>query len=359
MHEPGLTDDAVAAIRSALLDFYAASARDLPWRRTRDPYAIWISEVMAQQTRVDTVVPYYERWLRRFPDVETLAAAPVDHVLKEWEGLGYYRRARHLHAAARVVRERHAGVLPSSAAELRALPGVGAYTAGAVASIAFGAVEPAIDGNVRRVLSRLLDEPEPAPARLRAVAAALVPRERPGEFNQALMELGATVCTPRSPRCDDCPVRAFCGGRAAGTLADRPRRRPARTVPLFAIATLILRAADGRVLLQRRPPTGLLAGLWSFPGRELRPGEDAAAAAREIASELTGRAHDAAHLGDIEHVFSHRRERYLCHTSAFEPGTGRRPPGTWLGVDPSALALPRAQQKIHALAFASATCPVT
>ncbi len=198
------------ALRRALLAFYDARRRDLPWRRDPDPYRVWVSEVMLQQTRVDAVVPYYERWLRRFPTLHALATAEPDEVLRAWEGLGYYARARNLHRAARVVRERHAGDVPSEPAALRELPGVGDYTAGAIASIAFGRREPAVDGNVRRVLARLLDVADPPPARLRAVAAALVPAERPGDFNQALMELGALVCTARVPRCADCPVRGVC-----------------------------------------------------------------------------------------------------------------------------------------------------
>jgi A/G-specific adenine glycosylase len=191
MREP--SREWIRSLRRALLAFYDARRRDLPWRRDPDPYRVWVSEVMLQQTRVDAVVPYYERWLRRFPTVAALASAEPDDVLRAWEGLGYYARARNLHRAARVVREHHHGAVPSEPSALRALPGVGDYTAGAIASIAFGRAEPAVDGNVRRVLARLLDVAAPAPARLRKVAAALVPSERPGDFNQALMELGATV----------------------------------------------------------------------------------------------------------------------------------------------------------------------
>jgi A/G-specific adenine glycosylase len=347
------TSGAIAAIRTALLEFYDATARDLPWRRTRDPYAIWISEVMSQQTRIDTVMPYYQRWMLRFPDVATLANAADDDVLKAWEGLGYYSRARNLHAAARAVRERHGGSLPDSYAALRDLPGVGDYTAGAVASIAFGAAEPAVDGNARRVLARLLDEPAPSAGRLRAVAAALVCTERPGAFNQALMELGATVCTPRSPSCDACPLASCCAARAAGTQAERPRPKKAAAVPSFDIATLILRSSDDRVLLRRRPARGLLAGLWSFPGRELVAGESAAGAVIDLVGSIVGREPDSAiFAGCIEHAFSHRRERYACHVvRCDEPSGDLSVEGEWIGRDATALTLPRAQQKIHALAF--------
>jgi A/G-specific adenine glycosylase len=368
--------DAVAAIRHGLLAFFDASARDLPWRRRqREPYAIWISEIMAQQTRIDTVLPYFERWIERFPDVDTLADAPIDDVLKQWEGLGYYSRARNLHAAARVLRERHAGAIPDSYDALRALPGVGDYTAGAVASIAFGVPEPAVDGNVRRVLSRLLDEPAPSASRLRAVAAALVPADRPGDFNQALMELGARVCTPRSPRCTACPVAQHCAARAAGTQEDRPARRPKQAIPRYDVATVVLRNSDGRVLLVRRPPHGLLAGMWSFPGVEVAGEADAADAAVALAARLAGAgsappagnaarpagsvaAHAPAYLGAIEHTFSHRRERYLCFMfDVGEVGAGaadHADESVWIGRDRRAVALPRAQQRIHALAFANA-----
>jgi A/G-specific adenine glycosylase len=350
-----------AQIRAALLAFYDTSARDLPWRRTRDPYAIWVSEVMAQQTRIDTVLPYYERWMARFPDPVALAEAPLDDVLKAWEGLGYYSRARNLHAAAQVVRERYRGSLPSGYDALRALPGVGEYTAGAVSSIAFSQRAPAIDGNVRRVLSRLLDEARPGTARLRQVAAELVPEDRPGDFNQALMELGALICTPRAPRCGECPLGALCGARAAGTQQDRPAPPARRSVPEWDVATLILQAPDGRVLLTRRPDSGLLAGLWAFPARQLEPGEEARVVATELASMLSPGSSPgaAAALGTVAHVFSHRRETYHCIRVGLQdalpeaavPDAAER---AWVGADRRHLTLPRAQQKIHSLVFAGA-----
>ncbi|HSJ10388.1 MAG TPA: A/G-specific adenine glycosylase [Longimicrobiales bacterium] len=356
MTEPLFSDDVAAAIRAALLAFFDASGRDLPWRRTRDPYAIWISEVMAQQTRVETVIPYWERWLARFPDVAALADAPADDVLKAWEGLGYYSRARNLHSAARVVRERHNGALPGTYDALRTLPGVGDYTAGAVASIAFDAREPAVDGNVRRVLSRLLDEPAPSPARLRAAAARLVPATRPGDFNQALMELGARICTPRSPKCARCPVAAHCAARAAGTQLERPAPRVRKTLPVIDVATAVLRRADGAVLLVRRPARGLLAGMWTFPGLELAPADVVEDAVRALAASHGTALSAPRHIGDVEHTFSHRRERYICHELAIEP-TSEPGATVWLGADRSKLTLSRAQQRVHALAFAAATTP--
>lgn len=354
-----LPGESVEQIRTALLAFFDTSARDLPWRGpAADPYAIWISEVMAQQTRIETVIPYYERWMRRFPDVRALADAPLDDVLKAWEGLGYYSRARNLHGAAAVMRERHAGTVPGTYAALHALPGIGEYTAGAVASMAFGERRPAIDGNVRRVLARLLDEPAPTPARLRTVAAALVPADRPGDFNQAFMEFGATVCTPRRPRCNHCVISSHCAARAAGTQLDRPRPAGGSAVPTFDIATAVLRRADGRVLIVRRPPTGLLAGLWNFPGRELRAAESPATAAASIAAAYGDVRSAAAHVCTVKHAFSHRRECYSCWLLEIDPNPGTTDPAAgaqsdsesiaWIGADAGRRVLPRAQQRILA-----------
>ena len=256
-------------IEAALGAWFDRVARDLPWRRTRDPYAIWLSEVMLQQTRVETVIPYYERFLARYPTVADLAGATLDQVLSLWSGLGYYRRARVLHLAAREVTERYGGAFPAEAAGLRDLPGVGAYTAGAIASIAFDRREALVDGNVARVLARLegIDDDIKSAAgarRLWAAAARLVPAERPGRFNQALMELGATVCTPRSPRCDACPVDGACAARAAGREEELPVISPKREAPSVAMVAAVVRAGR-RVLLARRAEGGLFGGLWEPP----------------------------------------------------------------------------------------------
>jgi A/G-specific adenine glycosylase len=353
----------VGAVRAALLDFFDTAARELPWRGpAADPYVIWVSEVMAQQTRVETVVPYFERWMLRFPVVAALAEAPLDDVLRLWEGLGYYSRARNLHSAALIMRERHAGAVPDTYAALRSLPGVGEYTAGAVSSMAFGERVPAVDGNVRRVLARLLDEPAPSPAQLREVATALVPADRPGDFNQALMELGATICTPRRPRCHRCVIAEYCASRAAGTQLSRPLPRKRSTLPAFDIATAILRRDDGRVLIARRPPTGLLAGLWNFPGREMQVDEIAATVVERIAAASGEIRSAAVPLCVVEHVFSHRRERYHCMVVEVEPHVDdARSAGmsmdhvAWVGADARGFALPRAQRRIHTAVFASAT----
>jgi A/G-specific adenine glycosylase len=338
------------AVRRALLAFFDERHRDLPWRGTADPYRVWVSEIMLQQTRVEAVLPYYERWIARFPDIQALANADLDDVLLAWQGLGYYSRARNLHHAARVVRDHMDGRLPQTARALRELPGVGTYTAGAIASIAFGKAEPAVDGNVRRVLARLLDEPDPPPARLRDIAAALVPPERPGDFNQAFMELGATVCTPRSPSCGRCPLRPHCLAWARGTQAIRPARRPRKPIPTFDVGTAVIQSNAG-LLLQRRPPGGLLAGLWSFPGSVVHIGESPrrAAARTALALGFPADARRAVSIATVPHTFSHRHETY--HAFLFD-GNKRSAPSAitdlrWAAVaDLDSIAIPAAQRVI-------------
>ena len=341
-------------LRARLLAWFDEHARDLPWRRDPSPYETLVSEVMLQQTRVETVIPYYERWLARFPDLAALADAPEDDVLRAWEGLGYYSRARNLHGAARAVRERYQGTLPSDYAALRDLPGVGDYTAGAVASIAFGEVQPAVDGNVKRVLARLFDMEAPRPAVLRELAASLVDPRRPGDFNQAMMELGATICTPRAPACADCPVEAHCLARARGTVALRPAPRKRAAVPSFDLVTVVALDARNRVLLRRRPDGGLLAGMWEFPSVALDPAADPDDQARSLATSLgEGVATSSLPLDRIEHVFSHRRETYHPFVVVLDgPAAAAQPPCAW--VERSALrehAMPRAQRRIQAAAL--------
>jgi len=302
---------AVKRVRKRLLDWYRANKRSMPWRETRDPYAIWISEAMLQQTRVETVIPYWERFLGLFPDVHALATADSDEVLGAWAGLGYYSRARNLQAAARLIDEHHAGRVPDDAKTLQTLPGIGRYTAGAVASIAFDRPEPVLDGNVKRVITRLRgirdDIGQPAVVeRLWEEAGTLVAGPHPGDLNQALMELGATVCTPRNPRCTDCPVSNFCDARAAGDAESLPikaRKKAARRVE--AVAALVVRR--GRALAVRRPSQGLLAGLWDLPGGELTPGENPRAGLTRALRERAGlEIARASAIGAIQHVFTHR-----------------------------------------------------
>lgn len=347
----------LAELRARLLAWYDAHRRELPWRaapgEAADPYRVWLSEVMLQQTRVETVIPYYERWLRRFPTLRALAEAPLDEVLKAWEGLGYYSRARNLHRAVREVAERWGGAVPAEPEAFRALPGVGRYTAGAVMSIAFGRAEPLVDGNVRRVFARWGDEPAPGDAALWARAAALAPGERPGDLNQALMELGATVCTPRAPRCAECPVREFCRAYAAGTQEQRPAPKAAKALPHETVATAVVER-DGRWLLARRPADLRLGGLWEFPGTARHGGESLAAAAeRGLRAGLGLEVRAGAELARVQHTFSHLRATYhalRCEWLAGEPQPLRWDAAAWVAPDElHALALPVAQQKLAAL----------
>jgi A/G-specific adenine glycosylase len=259
------------ALAGALVRWFRASNRDLPWRRTRDPYAIWVSEIMLQQTRVEAVVPYYDRFVARFPTVHALADAPLDDVLHAWSGLGYYRRARQLHAAAALVVREHAGALPSEDDALRALPGIGRYTAGAIRSIAFGHAVPIVDGNVARVLSRLFAlKGRPGEAswekRLWTLAAQLVPVADPSAFNQGLMELGATVCLPRAPRCEACPLAKFCQAHKLGKEEAFPPPKPRALVERVEQTAIVQRRVrDGAVLLRKRGDDEQNAGMWEVP----------------------------------------------------------------------------------------------
>lgn len=293
------------ALAEPLLSWFALAKRDLPWRRTRDPYAIWVSEVMLQQTQVATVLPYFARWMRRFPTVRHLADASQQEVLKTWEGLGYYSRARNFHAAARQVVELHGGELPREFAAFRALPGVGDYTAGAVLSFAFDLPHPAVDGNVARVLTRLfaiedaIDTPRGQKV-LRELAAGLIPGGGARAFNSALMELGATVCTPRNPGCEGCPVTACCRAfqeHAPGRFPLKARKRAPR--PVDAVCAVLWRG--NCLLLVRRPEDGLLGGLWEFP--------TVTGGAEDLSALLAvfGPAADLMALEPVLHVFTHLR----------------------------------------------------
>ena len=350
-------------IARALLAWYDESFRDLPWRRDTDAYRVWVSEVMLQQTRVETVVPRYDRWLARFPTLGALADAELDDVLAEWEGLGYYSRARNLHAAARVVRDALGGRIPDTAGGLRELPGVGAYTAGAIASIAYDRPEPAVDTNARRVLARLFDLAEPTATRLRERAEAIIPASRPGDFNQALMELGATVCVPRAPRCAECPLADECLALARGTVAERPARSARAAIPEFAIGVALALAPSGRTLFVRRAERGLLAGLWQFPARTAGAGEAPAEAARSAIDPLAPGALLARRLAVVSHAYSHRRHVYhaFLFRSADEPAPDPTAvaAGGWTGAmwdlpDAAGRALSTAQRRLaRALAAAS------
>ncbi len=290
-----------------LLAWYAANRRDLPWRRTKDPYKIWVSEIMLQQTRVAAVIPYYERWMTALPDVAALAAADEGALMKLWEGLGYYSRARNLQKAAKIIVNDLGGEFPRSREGLLALPGVGEYTAGAVASIAFGLPVPAVDGNVLRLAARAADLRGNVldPAVKRDIAAAMelaVPPEDPGSYNQALMDLGATICLPSgAPLCESCPLRGLCRARALGIQEQLPLREKKARRRQEALTVFVL-VREGKVALRQRPDTGLLAGLWEFPHV---PGALEEAAAGEALAAFGLTALDWRQKLTARHLFTH------------------------------------------------------
>jgi A/G-specific adenine glycosylase len=294
-----------------LLAWYKKNKRDLPWRKTRDPYRIWVSEILLQQTRVETVIPYYDRFLKSFPNVRALARAPLDHVLKAWENLGYYSRARHLHEAARIVVTRFGGAIPRTKDQLLQLPGVGAYTAGAVLSIAFDYPCAAIDGNVIRVIARLFGIEEPVDGKemkkkIHGIAQRLVPADEPGDYNQALMDLGSGVCTPRGPYCPICPLAGVCIARKRGIQETIPAKKKVASVPHRKAVAVIVRNDAGEILMVKRPQRGLLGGLWCFPGSALAEGDAPAAKMRKaLRVELGLRIIPGKELFRVEHGYSH------------------------------------------------------
>jgi A/G-specific adenine glycosylase len=314
---------------AALLAWYDRHRRDLPWRappgHRADPYLVWLSEIMLQQTTVATVGPYFDRFVARFPDIRALAAAPLDAVLHLWQGLGYYARARNLHACARAVVADHAGRFPDDPAALRELPGIGDYTAAAIGAIAFDRRLAAVDGNAERVVARLFAERAPLPAvkpRLRALAETLVPAERAGDFAQALMDLGATICTPRRPRCILCPWRRECAAAAAGIAEELPAMAEKPERPLRYGVAFWLSRPDGAVLLRRRPEEGLLGGMIELPSTPWRAERWSEAAAIEEAPAV---ASWTALPGSVTHGFTHFRLELAVLT-----GTTRDPvEGIW------------------------------
>ncbi|MBW2107652.1 MAG: A/G-specific adenine glycosylase [Deltaproteobacteria bacterium] len=316
-------------ITQRFVQWYGVHGRDLPWRRTADPYHVWISEVMLQQTQVETVIPYYHRFLSRFPTVQHLATAAEDDVLKAWENLGYYARARHVHRAARDMVERFGGCVPSRWQDLSSLSGIGAYTAGAILSIAFGVSVPAVDGNARRVLSRLFAIQEPLDQtrtlrRIQELAESLVPHTGAGRFNQALMDVGAVVCTPKCPRCDRCPVGEFCRAKAQGQQDMIPVKGKRKPLPYRQVTAAFVRNKDGRLLIVQRPRQGLLAGLWKFPGGRRLDGESLEVCVqREVRKELGIDLQVQRAVGSIRHAYTHFRitlHAFKCRYTAGVPG---------------------------------------
>ncbi|MGB8983779.1 MAG: A/G-specific adenine glycosylase [Anaerolineales bacterium] len=324
---------------SRLLAWYRTHKRTPPWRDHPDPYAVWVSEIMLQQTRVETVIPYFEKWLRLFPNVHALAKASEQDVLSAWEGLGYYSRARNLHKAAKIVSEEYRGEIPSDLDQLGRLPGIGRYTLGAIASIALGMDVAALDGNIKRVYARIFDVSEPvdSPAGekiLWRLAEEHLPKGQSGDYNQALMDLGATICVPKNPRCLICPVMEFCQARQKGVQDRRPVRTPKKDVPHHVHAAAVI-LERGRVLMARRPSQGLLGGMWEFPN-----GRVEGDLARELVKALKPgynlrlraiRKPDAEPLGIVQHGYSH----FSVTTYAFRCELASRPDGAnlkWISL---------------------------
>lgn len=310
------------AFTRQLLDWYEANGRDLPWRRRPEPYGVWVSEVMAQQTQIDRVVEYHARWMRRFPDIKTLAKAREDEVLNLWEGLGYYSRARNMHQAALLLMTEYGGRFPSDFSDIRSLPGVGDYTAGAVASIAFGQPEPAVDANVLRVFSRLLDVNESVRgksgrSRIEKQVRLLMPDDRPGDFNQAIMELGALVCR-RNPECDACPVQGHCLALKADTVALRPVLPAPKETIRIDMATGVL-VHRGRVLIQKRKLDDIWPGLWEFPGGCIEDGETPEQAlVREYMEEVELAVRPVEKIKVIKYAYTRYRVTMHCYLCRFD-----------------------------------------
>jgi len=309
-----------------LLGWYRRHRRDLPWRRRHDLYGIWVSEVMLQQTRVETVVPYFRNFMRRFPSLKRLASAPLQDVLKAWEGLGYYSRARNLWRAARIVQEKYHGVIPGRHADFRGLPGVGEYIAAAVLSIGRGLAVPVADGNVLRVVCRwqgISGDIRSAATKnkVHSFLKAILPEKTPGLFNEAMMELGALACRPRDPGCRTCPWRRDCFAFLQGRTASLPVRNRKRPVPEYQAALAVI-LRGGKIFIQQRPQEGHLGGLWEFPGGKCRPKERAEhAVVRECREELGARVMVLAKLAEVRHAYSH----FQVHLHVFicRPGAGR------------------------------------
>ncbi|MFH1998839.1 MAG: A/G-specific adenine glycosylase [Planctomycetota bacterium] len=318
----------IETVKEAMPVWYARNRRSLPWRRRRDPYAIWISEIMLQQTRVAQAIPFYKRFMERFPDVQSLAKASLDDLLKAWEGMGYYCRARNLHRAARQIVEEFNGKLPGTVDELLLLPGIGRYTAGAIASIAFDHDEPVLDGNVMRVLCRIfavIDDPKAKATqnRLWTLARDLIPPGKAGAFNQALMELGAMVCLPRNPRCDGCPVTTICLARIRKIQADLPLKKKKSPVPHKTEAAGVV-WKKGRILICRRKPEGLLGGLWEIPGCEKRGGEPLEETLAKSIREKAGiEIRIDGPLVVVSHTYSHFHVTVSAFTCAWLSGRTR------------------------------------
>ena len=348
--------DVRTRFREALLHWYQDHRRALPWRENHDPYRIWISEMILQQTRIDQGLPYFERFLAAFPNVEALAAAPLDNVLKAWEGLGYYARARNLHRAARMIVEEHDSRIPDTMEAISTLPGIGPYTAAAVLSIAYNRDHPVVDGNVIRVLCRLFEireDPRNTATKreLLRVAEHLLPEGEASDFNQAMMELGSLVCTPRNPQCPECPVGECCRARHLEDPSILPIKPPKQRKPHYDVTAGIIRGQDGRILLAQRPASGLLGGLWEFPGGKQEPGESLEECLkRELREELRIEVRVDERLPSVKHAYSHfaiTLHGFACTHLSGEPQAIDCADWRWIRPEElSDFALPRADRKL-------------
>ena len=327
----------------ALLAWYDTVAAALPWRaEPPNPYHIWLSEIMLQQTQVQTVIPYYTRFLQAYPTISDLAEAPLDDVLKLWEGLGYYSRARNLHQTARIVAFEHGGMFPQTVDGLLALPGIGRYTAGAIASIAFGVQAPVLDGNVIRVFARMTDLTDDVTETstrnaLWSLAESWMPEARSGDYNQALMELGRTICKPRNPLCSECPIRAHCSAYADGTQNERPVKKRKAPTPHFDVAAAIIRDEADQLLIAQRPVDGLLGGLWEFPGGKREDGETLPQALRrELREELAIDVEVGDLFVTVKHGFTHFKitlHAYECRITTGSPQPIQAQAVAWVSED--------------------------
>ncbi len=341
-----------------LIPWFADHHQDAPWRRDRDPYRIWISEIMLQQTQVATVIPYFERFMARFPNIHALADASPDDVLKLWEGLGYYSRARNLHQAARTIVKDLTGQFPRTVQGLLRLPGIGRYTAGAIASLAFAEDAPVLDGNVIRVLTRWLNNDQDitldATRRsLWALAEAMIPAGKAGAWNEALMELGQRVCVPKNPRCEMCPVADLCQAKLAGRQTELPMRRARKELPHHTVAAGVIIDASDRILIAKRRPQDMLGGLWEFPGGKLKAGETLPEClAREIREELGIEVEVGRQIAMVRHAYTHFRitlYAFLCQYTGGEPQAIGCAEWTWTTLnDLDRFAFPRTNHKIIA-----------
>ncbi|MFZ4828197.1 MAG: A/G-specific adenine glycosylase [Phototrophicaceae bacterium] len=312
-------------IATHLLDWFRPQARDLPWRHSQNPYTVWLSEVMLQQTQIETVLPYYTHFVTKYPTVHLLAQAPLDDVLKMWEGLGYYSRARHLHQTAQIISNTYGGNFPTTPEQLMTLPGIGRYTASAIASIAYGYPSAVLDGNVMRVLARLDDLAEDitdkaTQARLWERAQALLPSDSPGDYNQAIMELGQKVCRPATPHCGECPLQAHCLAFAHNTQAIRPVKTKKPPTPHYDVAAAMVWDDAGRVLIAQRPLEGLLGGLWEFPGGKQEAGESLSECVqRELREELAIEVEVLELFTVVKHAFTHFKITLHAFTCRYRP----------------------------------------